>query len=292
MGANLCLEQRPVTLQRKVVSGHSKSPSNPEPRLKFVQGKDEITGDEYDGRARVEMSCGHMVDPGSLKEWCRCLMEKGHFELHCPAEVKGQKCGAQWSYPEVRHCAQLSKSEQQEFEEGLTQNAMGRYYEVKECPGCRSFVKRQDETLLCVWCPICSTVRGQRYEFCWQCLQTWRGPLSSNRCVNKDCSDPRLHILATCATTDITSKILGCPSIRACPTCGLLIKHKEGCKYVRCCRCRVEFCFTCLETAKACKATQPKSWYSQCARGLAPRQSHVPVWNKQTKKRNGWFCEW
>nr|XP_014967005.1 E3 ubiquitin-protein ligase ARIH2 isoform X1 [Macaca mulatta] len=294
------------------------SHSAPEPPLKFVQGKDEITdtglrkepgiprtwvsqnprhpgprrqelgdqervvrGDEYDGVDRVEMSCGHAVDPENLKLWCLQLIKQGKYTLHCPAEVKGKKCGAQWLYPEVRRCTQLSDSEQQEFEQGLAQAAMRRYCNLKVCPGCRSLVERKDPAELRVHCTVCCTIRGVPYDFCWQCMQAWKGPmLSSNRCGNEDCRDPILHILATCATKDLPdSSIQGCPSIRACPECGLLIEHKERCKYVTCSRCDTKFCFACLETAQACEAAKPASWFKRCAKPLAPRQSHVPVWS-------------
>nr|XP_054334702.1 uncharacterized protein LOC129031867 isoform X3 [Pongo pygmaeus] len=178
------------------------------------------------------MSCGHAVDPGSLKLWCSQLIKQGKYELHCPAEVKGKKCGAWWPYPEVRHCAQLSDSEQQEFERGLARAAMRRYCNLKapgpphvpmgrwqgeagllspavrgpspQCPGCRSLVEQKNPATLRVQCTVCSTVRGVPYDFCWQCMQAWKGSMfSSNRCANKDCRDPILHILATCATKDL-----------------------------------------------------------------------------------------
>ncbi|XP_073866844.1 probable E3 ubiquitin-protein ligase RNF144A-A isoform X3 [Macaca fascicularis] len=227
------------------------------------------------------MSCGHAVDPENLKLWCLQLIKQGKYTLHCPAEVKGKKCGAQWLYPEVRRCTQLSDSEQQEFEQGLAQAAMRRYCNLKVCPGCRSLVERKDPAELRVHCTVCCTIRGVPYDFCWQCMQAWKGPmLSSNRCGNEDCRDPILHILATCATKDLPdSSIQGCPSIRACPECGLLIEHKERCKYVTCSRCDTKFCFACLETAQACEAAKPASWFKRCAKPLAPRQSHVPVWS-------------
>ncbi|XP_006893556.1 PREDICTED: uncharacterized protein LOC102854719 [Elephantulus edwardii] len=252
--------------------------SSPEPPLKFVKRKDEITGDEYDGLERVEMSCGHAVDPGSLTAWCRSLLDQGYFKLCCPADVDGEKCGAEWPYPEVRRCAVLSDTEQREFEQKLALMAAKLYCDYKECPRCKSLVERKDLTTIRVFCIICTN-----YEFCWQCLRAWKGAgKPSDRCDNVGCRDPSLDTLASCVTKDLPgSEIQGCPSIRACPTCGMLIEHKEKCKYVVCSRCHVEFCFACLDLAQVCQAAKSGAWFKWCAKPLAPRQRHIPVWRQQ-----------
>ncbi|KAM9663899.1 E3 ubiquitin-protein ligase ARIH2-like [Trichechus inunguis] len=260
----------------------SKGDFDSEPPLKFVEGKDEITGDEYDGLQRVEMSCGHAVDQGSLTAWCRSLMDQGYFKLCCPADVNGEKCGAQWSYPEVRRCAVLSNEEQHQFEQKLALLAARLYCDFKECPRCKSLVERKELSTVRVLCTICTSTLGAGYEFCWQCLQSWKGTgTPPDHCANVGCQDPNLEVLASCATKDLPgSEILACPSIRACPTCGLLIEHKEKCKYVMCSRCHVEFCFACLELAQACQATRAGAWFKCCAKPLAPRQTHIPVWSR------------
>ncbi|XP_037704624.1 uncharacterized protein LOC119543877 [Choloepus didactylus] len=117
------------------------------------------TGDEYDGTQRVQMSCGHGVDPGSLTAWCRSLIDQdrdpqtcpvscrpsqGRFKLHCPADVNGGRCGAERSYPEVRRCALLDDAEQGEFERKLALTAARLYCDFKECPSCKSLVERKD----------------------------------------------------------------------------------------------------------------------------------------------------
>ncbi|XP_075386228.1 uncharacterized protein LOC142424779 [Tenrec ecaudatus] len=253
-----------------------KTDESDESPLKFVSRKDEITGDEYDGQKRVEMSCGHAVDPGSLTAWCRSLMDQGHFQLHCPADINGNKCGARWSYPEVRRCASLSGSEQREFEEKLALLAAKLYCDYKECPSCKSLVERKVLTTIRVHCTLCSYQQPVPYEFCWQCLRAWKGSgTPSDRCANEGCRDLDLDVLASCAT-----EIHGCPSIRACPTCGLLIEHKDKCKYVSCTRCHVEFCFACLELAGICQKSKAGAWFQWCAKPIAPRQSRIPVWNR------------
>ncbi|XP_004484437.2 potential E3 ubiquitin-protein ligase ariadne-2-like [Dasypus novemcinctus] len=267
-----------------------------EPPLKFVKSKDEITGDEYDGTQRVQMSCGHAVDPGSLTAWCRSLIDQGCFSFYCPADVNGAKCGAEWPYPEVRRSAALGAAEQRDFERKLALSAVRRYCDIKECPRCKSLVERKELTHLRVLCTICSSSLGGPSEFCWQCLRAWKGQgTPSDHCANEGCRDPSLHVLATCGTKDLPgSEIRGCPSIRACPTCGLLIEHKDKCKYVLCSRCHVEFCFACLDTAQACQAAKGGAWFQLCAKRLAPRQTRVPVWSRpgegQPPPQDQWSC--
>ncbi|XP_006875288.1 PREDICTED: uncharacterized protein LOC102834533 [Chrysochloris asiatica] len=257
--------------------------SESEPPVKFVRRKDDITGDEYEDMERVEMSCGHAVDPGSLTAWCRSLMDQGYFELYCPADVDGGKCGNLWSYPEVRRCAVLSNSEQRDFERGLALLAAKLYFDFKECPSCKSLVERKDLTTIRVLCTICTSTLGVPHEFCWQCLLPWKGVgMPSDHCDNVGCRDSNLDILASCSTKDLPgSEIRDCPSIRACPTCGMLIEHKEKCKYMHCTRCHVEFCFACLELAQTCQATKAGAWFKCCAKPLAPRQSRIPVWHRR-----------
>lgn len=47
--------------------------------------------------------------------------------------------------------------------------------------------------------------------------------------------------------------VVGCPSLRACVSCGMMIEHVEACKHMRC-RCGKEFCFICL------KLKEPSGW--------------------------------
>ncbi|XP_074854387.1 uncharacterized protein LOC142014954 isoform X2 [Carettochelys insculpta] len=102
-----------------------------EPSPEFVAAKDDITGDD-DGLMKVKMSCGHATDPGVLSAWCRSLLDQGYLKFHCPADVKGEKCRAEWSYQEVRRNASLTEEEQQKFEEKLATVAARFYHDFKE----------------------------------------------------------------------------------------------------------------------------------------------------------------
>ncbi|XP_029442752.1 uncharacterized protein DDB_G0292642-like [Rhinatrema bivittatum] len=232
------------------------------------------------------MSCGHATSPSSLTGWCRSLLDRGRVKFSCPADVDGRKCDKEWPYVEIRRHAMLTEEEEQEFEKKIASIAVKQYHNYKECPGCKSFVECEDLTFLNVPCAICTRINGKVYEFCWQCLKPWKGDRpSSVKCGNKDCKNPKLEVLANCALKDLPgTEIKNCPAIRACPTCGQLIEHKEKCKYVICNQCTIEFCFACLETAQDCQAKKASSWYKVCAKPLAPKQTEVPVWSQRTQQ--------
>ncbi|XP_078058951.1 E3 ubiquitin-protein ligase DDB_G0292642-like [Mustelus asterias] len=250
--------------------------------LKFVKRKDEITGDDDPDVLRIEMSCGHAVDPNSLTLWCRSLIDQGHFTFHCPAEKAGtkEKCNKKWSYVEVCRNALLTVLERRLFEEKVATYAAAKYCDYKLCPGCRSCVERDDLTNLSVRCTICTAEKGKCYDFCWQCMKQWKGPVPRfDRCGNEDCANIQLETLKNCATKVLPySNIKQCPEIRACPICGLLIEHKDKCKYILCIRCHVSFCFACLRYERICNKSS--HYATACAKPVAPRQTSIPVWNQ------------
>ncbi|XP_059845538.1 uncharacterized protein DDB_G0292642-like [Hypanus sabinus] len=250
-------------------------------RLKFVKRPDEITGDDDPNVYRVEMSCGHAMDPISLTEWCRIRISEGHFKFHCPAVIDDtdEGCGKEWSYVEVRRKALLSVEERQDFEEKLATLAASSYCEYKQCPRCGSNVERKDEMNVSVICSVCSANNGTPFEFCWQCMNKWKGPAPrSDKCDNEGCINIQLETLKNCDTKTLPySNIQDCPKIRACPTCGLLIEHQDMCKYVMCIRCHVQFCFACLNTMAICSKSSKYSLH--CAIPVATRQTSIPMWN-------------
>ncbi|XP_072896970.1 uncharacterized protein [Hemitrygon akajei] len=239
-------------------------------------------GDDDPNVYRVEMSCGHAVDPIALTEWCRIRISEGHFKFHCPAVIDGTEegCGKEWSYVEVCRHALLSVEERQDFEEKLATLAASSYCEYKQCPRCGSNVERKDETNISVTCSVCTAIDGIPFEFCWQCMKKWKGPAPrSDKCDNEGCINIQLETLKNCDTKTLPySNIQDCPIIRVCPTCGLLIEHQDMCKYVVCMRCHLEFCFACLNTKAICSKSSKYSRY--CAIPVAPRQTSIPVWNR------------
>ncbi|XP_059843090.1 uncharacterized protein DDB_G0292642-like [Hypanus sabinus] len=254
---------------------------NPQTNSVAIPTKCFIAGDDDPNVYRVEVSCGHAVDPISLTEWCRIRISEGHFKFHCPALTydTNRTCGKEWSYVEVRRNALLSVEEWQFFEEKLAILSASSYCEYKQCPRCGSYVERKDETNISVICLICMANDGIPFKFCWQCMKEWKGPgPCSDKCDNEGCINIQLEILKNCDTKTLPySNIRNCPKVRACPTCGLLIEHQDKCKYLMCIRCHVEFCFACLNTKAICSESSEYSRY--CAIPVATRQTSIPVWN-------------
>ncbi|XP_037333660.2 potential E3 ubiquitin-protein ligase ariadne-2-like [Pungitius pungitius] len=223
---------------------------------------------------RATMSCGHAVTPMSLTAWCRRQLDEGGYNFVC-----GQTyCGVEWPFEEVQKMALLTPEEIEEFDQKMFQNA-AIFLDIKCCPGCSSRVARTDPFDQNVVCKVCTSKRGRTFAFCWRCLGEWRGATRSGDCGNEDCQDP-LEILQSCP--DITFEnvhgVTGCPSTRACPTCGFLVGHnRTKCKNIVCFRCKVTFCFVCLKLPSEC-AYQDESYYARCSSGVAPRQTVIPVW--------------
>ncbi|XP_036969012.1 probable E3 ubiquitin-protein ligase RNF144A-A [Acanthopagrus latus] len=233
----------------------------------------DFLGNDYKS-LRAKMSCGHAVTPMSLTDWCGWLLEQGECRFECG------NCDREWSFEEVCKMALLTPEEVEEFEKKIFLNAAKDFLDIKECPGCNSRVVRNDLSNLNVECSVCTASKRRTYRFCWQCLREWKGPAPrSDRCDNDGCPDP-LNTLKNCPDIvfEDVKGVNGCPCIRACPTCGMLVEHnKTQCKSVICHRCRVKFCFVCLKITKECLKINP---YSPCPTGVAPRQTSIPVWER------------
>ncbi|XP_068444266.1 E3 ubiquitin-protein ligase RNF19B-like [Clinocottus analis] len=243
--------------------------------LTFVDGEDHLDFlcDNYKS-LRAKMSCGHAATPTSLINWCRYLLDEGDSKFVC-----GQpKCAVEWPLEEVCKMALLTPEEIDDIEKKVFQNA-AKDLDAKFCPGCKYRVMRTDLNILSVECTVCTAKRGRPYTFCWQCLKKWKGPAWSDHCGNGDCKSP-LDILKSCPdiTFEEVKGVTGCPSIRACPTCGFLVEHnRKLCKTIVCRLCKVKFCFVCLKLVVQCR-TNP---YKICPSGVAPRQTSIPVWKRK-----------
>ncbi|KAK2863045.1 hypothetical protein Q5P01_002578 [Channa striata] len=240
-----------------------------DPTLKFVDRDDDLDFlyEDFQSR-RALMSCGHAVTPMSLTNWCRRLLEQGESRFVC-----GQSgCDVEWPYAEVCKMALLTPEEKEYFDKTMASNATRD--STKLCPVCKTSVVRQNQSVLNVHCTVCTANRGRIFEFCWQCLREWKGPAPrSDQCGNDGCTNESLKTLKTCPNI-VFHTVQGptlCPSIRACPTCGILLQHdNKSCEKVECLRCKVRFCFLCL-----------KNKCLMCKSGVAPRQTSIPVWQKK-----------
>jgi len=126
-------------------------------------------------------------------------------------------------------------------------------------------------------------MRDVRYEFCWACQRPWKCSGSVRCCGNDGCdgTDPRIRILAVAETMTIDG-IRGCPSIRACPRCGLLINLTDGCRHMTCKFCKAEFCFICLRRFGV--------GHSLTACAIAPVQTTLvdPMWEQRADNAHRW----
>ncbi|XP_063751696.1 E3 ubiquitin-protein ligase ARIH2-like isoform X2 [Eleginops maclovinus] len=250
--------------------------------LIFVDGEDDHDFERNDFKSlRAKMSCGHTVTPMSLTNWCKHLLSQGEIGFVC-----GQPdCNVEWTYDEVWKMALLTPEEMEYFDKKMFSRAAKEFLDFKSCPGCKCSVVRSDVNNLRVCCVMCTAKTNVAFSFCWQCLEEWKGPSPyPDRCANEGCINKQQEILNTCPdiTFESVRGVAGCPSVRVCPTCGLLLEHnRTKCKNMRCPRCKVEFCFVCLKLTEECLAQEKSSHYLCCPSGVAPRQTTIPVWQRK-----------
>lgn len=242
--------------------------------VELTDAPDMITWDDDPENKRAKMPCGHAIGPESLTAYCRSLISAGKCQLFCPYidRDNGTYCGKIWEYYTVRKLAVLTPEEKEEFERKLSENFMRKASGIQECPKCTSYCIRKNKKDRRVKCLFCSK-DGSTYEFCWYCLGKWSNPRSTSSCGNAACSgeDPRLKILREAEKKKIVG-LADCPSIRACPKCGMLIYHTRACKHMVCI-CGQKFCFICLKKAVDGKY-QCGTYNSHCK--IAPIQVVMP----------------
>ena len=187
-----------------------------------------------------------------MTSFCEMQLKDGKFRFLCPqVDFKTNiECKTEWHWFLVRHVAALSDDQIRNFEEKICENYLMKAGGFQQCPGCNNMCFREKTKELRVACPLCSKQhpRGS-YEFCWACLHVWgRG----GSCSNPDCDgmDPRVRYLKQASRKAIVG-VEGCPSVRACPHCGILISHTDACKHMTC-KCGHQFCFICLKKWGSC----------------------------------------
>ncbi|XP_033726370.1 E3 ubiquitin-protein ligase RNF19A-like [Pecten maximus] len=216
----------------------------------------------WEEEPRCLMSCNHAITPDNLYGYCWNELTEQRTLFKCFADNDdGGRCDWEWFFPEVAEYACLSKDERVLFESRINRNWVNLTAGVRECPFCRCVCERQkpnDPRVLCIYC---RDAGEPNFEFCWYCLYPWKD--------NHSCSkDSARQILSTCARKEIV-KVPGCPAIRACPNCKILIEHKDQCKHMDCRNCRTTFCFICLQV-KGQNGFSCGSYNTKCA--VAPIQ--------------------
>lgn len=212
-----------------------------------------------------------------MSYFARSCIKKGKSSFTCPYESNtGVRCGVEWPYFVVRHVAALDTEDMKMFDTKISENYLRKARGIQQCPGCQSWCARQDVKNNRVRCVVC-TFKPPDYrpfEFCWACLSQW--PASSKKCGNPNCdgTDPQVHYLATCATKRINGIEGDVPNTRACPSCGILVEHKDKCKHMTCTACQQEFCFVCLNLRSMNGEWSCGSFNTNCE--VAPRQTTLP----------------
>ncbi|OWF38824.1 E3 ubiquitin-protein ligase dbl4-like [Mizuhopecten yessoensis] len=219
----------------------------------------DMVNGEYEDDQRTVMSCGHGIAPATLYEYCWNQLQQGDLEFKCPAmdefRVRGTQttCGAIWTLYELTVKAQLSQDERILFEMKLSKNSLIKMKDVQECPFCRSLAVRENVKNDRVRCINCCQTNPENAEFCWQCLRPWL-TTNSNYCGNLSCSTASGPKATQAILTTCVSKVMGdfkrtSPTVRACPSCSVLVEHTSGCKQMTC-KCKHIFCFICLRPWK------------------------------------------
>ena len=217
--------------------------------VSVIDGKPVIKGNcntclEDNG---VRMKCGDYICPNDLLDRAWKQVEVMKYEITCTA------CSQIISSEDIIKFGLPNKEEELFLTTAITTN----FYEsqdIQECPQCRTLCSRQSTDTPEVHCTICPKKGGNPFMFCWYCLKEWRNMGNHKVCGNSSCMRESIETLMSCPKMnflDVNGKTISIPKWRACPnkSCSTLIEHVEKCNSMTCCKCRTEFCFTCLTVA-------------------------------------------
>jgi len=213
-----------------------------------------------------------------MKEYCQSRVQDGRYSFPCPHP----NCRQIWEFFLVRHVACLDNQTRSTVEKEVTENYIAQGRNHQQCPGCNTWCTPFKAGDIRLQCPACTRSTGRPYDFCWACQREWNST-DLKYCGNFGCDgkDPRIKILRIAAAKNpITiGNVQSCPSIRACPKCGLLLSHIGGCRHMTCTCCGAEFCFICL-----------RRWnntfdvgFPDCSYAIAPVQEVLsdPFWDNR-----------
>jgi len=209
-----------------------------------------------------------------MKEYVLSEVKKGKYTFRCP----DLQCNRIWDFFLVRHVIGPNDEAISKIEPKVSENYISRGRGYQQCPGCYTWCTPINTGDIRLRCPPCSHALDKPYDFCWACQREWIGE-DIRWCGNNGCDgkDPRLRILAA-AERKLIDNIPGCPTIRACPKCGMLINHVDLCRSIICSNCNAKFCFICL-----CRWENNEHLQSTCC--VAPVQEMLsdPRWEDRNK---------
>jgi len=239
------------------------------------------------------VDCFVAVD--TVNRICEDTLKEGGYTFFCPA------CKHELTIPVVRHILKdvMTGEELNAVQYRATENFVKRPDTgIRQCQVCgvnwkRDFTKRWPVHRNRLVCNTCSRNKGREVEYCWECLREWRG--DDSKCGYSDCTweKDQINTLQQCDTKKI-GNVPGCPIIRACPRCGTLIHHYDGCKHMTCKMCSCDFCFVCLKQ-KGLGNWECTPYDSSCP--IAARQTTLPspeaapkYYSKTKKNSSEWGC--
>ena len=257
-----------------------------------------ITLDDDEDNPRAKMPCGHCITPEGMNSLLKSIVDGGslRWRILCPAlgSVGGKNkdqlyCQAEWPYALCRRIGQLNAAEQQFFESKASENMAMAELGMVACPGCESFVFREDRNLIRATCVVCykkkkreGAASATSAEFCYKCRRPWRGA-SQSVCGYGDCDQVAIGdivaALASCKKKTISAELANVPEMRACPraSCRVMgivpIIHAEKCKHMTCPQCKHQFCHSCLSVPDASGKWPCGAAYGKCPKGVAPIQT-------------------
>ena len=217
----------------------------------------------------LRMPCDHPMCP-------TCLMNYVWTEVGCnkKTEIRCSLCTSEWPLHIIQDYANVLSEEMELLQDCLSTNFIASDPTISECPGCSNYCERQDKTTNRVYCRICSDL-GKPHTYCWDCHRPWNNSGSKLQCGNAGCNTAAfVEILreAPLTTLSFLPKSVQVPSKRACPTCGVVIEHKGGCKHMKCTGCGTDFCFLCLK--KKVEGSSYCGYNTVCT--VAPVQDKLP----------------
>ncbi|CAC5423953.1 ANKIB1 [Mytilus coruscus] len=158
---------------------------------------------------------------------------------------------------------------------------------IKWCPfpGCgqavkmpETYIKLPSDTSKAVDC-------GKGHLFCWECLGEAHEPASCEnwkKWYNK-IAEIRPEELRT--TEEETENAANClwlvTNSKSCPNCKSPIQKNEGCNHMKCCKCKYDFCWVCLDPWK--RHNSSTGGYFKCNRYEAVKVVNEKVNKAQTE---------
>ena len=198
---------------------------------------------------RGVMSCGHSVECMNLYSYFYHSVVHDRFEIRCPALLSDDPkhiCNKKWTYDELRRMCLLTPQDTDFFEMALNVNRINSEGNVKPCPKCKNYVRRNDNSPW-VFCQSCNIIDPNNSYYCFDCGLERPEKLKKGESTFV-CSSDQCKIGEDLNFEIPKKKICGVwtGSFKKCPYCRIWIEHvgSSYCKTLTC-ACKYRFCFLC-----------------------------------------------